>query len=201
MAELYWLPCDCGERHPVGARQAGRTIACACGRSLEVPTLRGLRELERARPPAEAADGRAAPSTPGDGWGLRQAGMFLGAVLLLGGLAWAGYLEATKPRRLSVEEMEPLQTWALWQELRTGADRFASPQMKQYSRALKQNRNWLIVSLVTAGAGAAVVLGTYALVKPSDSNPPPRSRGSGGRRTSDVAAPSPPAPPRGSGSC
>jgi len=167
MSNVYWLPCDCGERHPVGVRQAGQTIVCSCGAELEVPAYGALANLEEAAAePGSEGEGLAG-SPRRSQWGLRQAGMFLGLVMLLGGLAWAGYLEATKPRLVPIEQMEPLQTWMLWQELRVGADRFPSPQVKFYSLALKQNRYWLAIALVTAGLGLLVIGGTFALVKPS----------------------------------
>jgi len=59
MAQQYLLPCPaCGAKTRVDTRQAGETVACQCGNKLNVPTLRGLRELERsddAGPSAPAA--------------------------------------------------------------------------------------------------------------------------------------------------
>ncbi|MDA1051964.1 MAG: hypothetical protein O3C40_15975 [Planctomycetota bacterium] len=42
----YLLPCECGKRITVDLSQAGQQIACECGQLLEIPTLRGVRELE-----------------------------------------------------------------------------------------------------------------------------------------------------------
>ena len=39
----YAVTCGCGTRHPVSATQAGSTLSCACGRSIEVPPLSDLR--------------------------------------------------------------------------------------------------------------------------------------------------------------
>ena len=58
MAELYLLPCNCGQKVRVGKAQAGQAVLCGCGQQLNVPTLRGLRELEVA--PAEATVAKAA---------------------------------------------------------------------------------------------------------------------------------------------
>jgi hypothetical protein len=44
----YLLPCTCGQKVRVANAQAGGQVTCVCGRSLAVPTLRGLRELEPA---------------------------------------------------------------------------------------------------------------------------------------------------------
>lgn len=39
----YRVDCGCGKEIAVGAGQAGSTVACACGRTVEVPSLRELR--------------------------------------------------------------------------------------------------------------------------------------------------------------
>lgn len=46
MSPRYALPCSCGASVPVEMRQAGETIACHCGKALDVPKLRDLRRLE-----------------------------------------------------------------------------------------------------------------------------------------------------------
>jgi len=56
----YLLPCSCGEQSVVSTAQAGGTIRCACGAELQVPTMRGLRELEPLEP-SSAAAGRGVP--------------------------------------------------------------------------------------------------------------------------------------------
>jgi hypothetical protein len=50
MTEAFLLPCACGQKVRVGKAQAGQAVACTCGKSLSVPTLRALRELEVAPP-------------------------------------------------------------------------------------------------------------------------------------------------------
>ena len=57
----YLLPCgQCGEQHPVEPSQAGGQISCTCGETIEVPSLRGLRDLET------AADSTANPASGQD---------------------------------------------------------------------------------------------------------------------------------------
>jgi hypothetical protein len=58
MANLYFLPCDCGQKIKVGPAQAGQAVTCDCGKKLSVPTLRGLRELEAVPVDASAAGGK-----------------------------------------------------------------------------------------------------------------------------------------------
>jgi hypothetical protein len=42
----YLLPCSCGQKVGITTAQAGAQVTCICGKSLAVPTLRGIRELE-----------------------------------------------------------------------------------------------------------------------------------------------------------
>jgi len=74
--ERYLLPCPCGRQVPVARRQAGETVRCACGESLEVPTLLRLTRLPRA---AEPAPGAASGAT----WGLRHRLWLLGTVIFV----------------------------------------------------------------------------------------------------------------------
>ena len=45
MSICYLLPCSCGNSVPVESHQAGGSVNCTCGQSLNVPSLRDLREL------------------------------------------------------------------------------------------------------------------------------------------------------------
>lgn len=172
MTEHYLLPCSCGQKLAVAPRQAGESVTCPCGNALEVPPLNQLKTLEPVAPEAElsAAGG---PAPRGSTWGGRQAGLFLGIVLLCVGIPWAVWLEVSKPRLVPVEYMSPLQTWGMWQELRTGADRYPSRQAQFFADALNQNRYWFYVAIGLSVGGLLVCIGSYALLKPSTSPGPP----------------------------
>ncbi len=173
MSTHYLLPCSCGQKLAVSPRQAGQPVTCLCGNVLEVPPLNELRTLE---PVAPDAGPKGSESRRGErsAWSGRQAGLFLGVVLLCTSVPWAAWLELSKPRLIPVERMTPLQTWGLWQELRIGANRYPSPQAKAYADALSQNRNWFIVAVGLSLCGVLVCVASYALLKPkaaSDSPP------------------------------
>lgn len=173
MTEHYLLPCSCGQKLAVTLRQAGESITCPCGNVLEVPPLNRLKTLEKVAPEAElAASAGYVRKRPA--WSGRQAGFFLGVVLMCTSVPWAGWLELSKPRLITVERMTPLQTWGLWQELRTGANRYPSPQARAYAEVLGQNRNWFAVALALSACGLLVCVGSYALLKPKlpGSSPP-----------------------------
>ncbi len=166
MTQHYLLPCSCGQRLAVAPRQAGESITCPCGTAVEVPPLNRLKTLEPVAQEAELQP-KAGDARRQSAWGGRQAGLFFGVVLLCVGVPWAAWLEWSKPRLVPVESMSPLQTWGMWQELRTGADRYPSPQARAYAEALSQNRNWLFVAVTLTIAGLLACVGSYAVLKPT----------------------------------
>jgi hypothetical protein len=75
----FFLTCPaCGRKTAVAAGQAGQTVQCSCGQSLEVPSIRQLREME---PASEE------PLPPL--WTKRKGLIFLGSVVTLCSLAFA----------------------------------------------------------------------------------------------------------------
>jgi hypothetical protein len=61
----YLLTCQCGAQHVVSNAQAGESISCSCGEQLEIPTLRGLKQLPVHAPvdPETGEDDSSAPGT------------------------------------------------------------------------------------------------------------------------------------------
>jgi hypothetical protein len=103
----YLLSCTCGQKLTVSSRQAGESLRCSCGTMLEVPTMRGLRELEAVQP----------AGTPRAGsWGGRQQAVLLLVACAIGLCGIAGYLAWTRPPDPTpapppvVEANVPLQT-------------------------------------------------------------------------------------------
>jgi len=127
MSTHYLLTCECGQVHRVTARQAGQSLSCVCRRSLEVPTLRGLRELPSESPGKDTG-------TRGN-WSLSRGICFsVGLILLLagGGGAYYIHLVVTKisvPSEESVmtelsqqiDQAKPADLWQLWIFLRDEA--------------------------------------------------------------------------------
>ncbi len=69
----YLIPCPaCGTRAPVEFGQAGQTVVCSCGHSIEVPSIRKLRQYE------SVAEEKATEST----WTKRKGVAFLGSAIL-----------------------------------------------------------------------------------------------------------------------
>jgi hypothetical protein len=123
----YLLPCPCGRQLVVEPRQAGQTIACACGQLLPVPTLLDMTALE----PAPLAS---ASPPPRSTWGLKQRFRLLGIVVLLAAV-FLGVLvclgrpvsrfDTIDPDQLLriAKTLPPSRSWDVWETMKQGLDR------------------------------------------------------------------------------
>jgi len=149
----YLLPCSCGRKIPVDRSQAGQGIRCECGARLEVPTMRALRLLERVTPKPDAA--RPTRSA----WGARQGLLLLGVLVILAALGLMALLHSSRPRLHDVEDLPPIRTWLLWQELRQGLQERPVGE-KEFLERVTRYRRWIGVLWVVAGAGVLIMAGS-----------------------------------------
>lgn len=122
MSAQYLLPCTCGQKIRVSLSQAGGQAACACGKSLAIPTLRGIRQLDIA--PATATAGAL-------GWSKLHGAFFSGGVLIaaigaaiiayhlllyaqIGGLAVDRTDEVLRSSSEQIDTLTPLQSLEVW---------------------------------------------------------------------------------------
>jgi hypothetical protein len=159
----YLLPCSCGRKLTVDRSQAGLRLPCACGASVEVPTFRGLKELE------PVADSRpaAAPENP---WGPRQGVIFLGVVIAICGAALSGVLWFQRPtfntpqvnHKALQESMQGLtleQSFEAWTDiLEHRLDRNPAPQLAEYHKQVARNDRGLGVGASAIAAGAIMIV-------------------------------------------
>jgi len=167
MSQAYLLSCECGQNVSVSASQAGGSAQCTCGKVLEVPTLRRLRELEP-DPQADTAD---ANSRDHRAWGVRQGVVLAGGLIaLFGGMA-AGVMQYAAPQPPGinleldlerwaeyVDQMTLLQTWEHWHG---GMQRLGvadSQQLESYRRELQTHRFLQRILLGVAIAGAVLAV-------------------------------------------
>ena len=124
MNTMYLLPCSCGRKIPVQLRQAGETIACDCGTSLEVPPLTELKALQKLEAPAK-------PQIVKTAWTTGHRLTFFGGLVILAGIVMGGWLFWNRPidpyANFTPEQMmqaastrTPLQSLRLWQALVKG---------------------------------------------------------------------------------
>lgn len=152
-ADTYYLPCECGHRSVVDPSQSGRTIACTCGRTLEVPPLRGLRALERVPPSTQAT-----PRSPA--WNPARGLAVVALLPLIGALAFGAYAYWTPPppppSYPSPEGGSPrVLLYQVWFRLvDEGIDDSSLPPVQAYIEAVDRRRGWMVASGVVAGISA-----------------------------------------------
>ncbi len=149
MEARYLLPCGCGQKQPVSAAEAGQVIRCACGQKLEVPTLRALRQLEAATP----------ESGKETGWNLRKAVFVIGLVIAIGGALFALYCWQTGPRPVDTSRMTPVETWYLWQQIRSGLPR-RYLRFDPYRQWVQMHQFWLVFAGIITALGVATMIGS-----------------------------------------
>jgi hypothetical protein len=126
VAVKYLLPCPCGQETIVEPRQAGETLQCVCGSSLQAPTLLEMTALEPA--PEES---KSRPSA--QGWGAWNRVVLLGMAAVSAALLIAVCLYVQRPVSRfsfdpdeilrSVQRMPPRVTWENWETVKQGLDR------------------------------------------------------------------------------
>jgi hypothetical protein len=163
MSEKYLLPCTCGQNVVVEQRQAGTTVRCMCGKSLEVPTIRGLEalahadEVEKDLPPL---------------WGIRQGLIFLGLVIALPAFAFAIFVYTRLPtlNETNVEQaimaLSPTQSWLLWKAYADGMPKTPAIESVAVIRGIQVLRRWIMLGLIVGVIGLLVSAGGF-LVKPT----------------------------------
>ena len=105
MAVQYLLPCDCGNQTPVDASQAGSTILCSCGKKLDVPSLRAIRDL-----PLHAAES----SQRKYQWNPAAGLIFVSGVLvalIAGGFAFFMHISAVQMVDFEPPAQEEITAW------------------------------------------------------------------------------------------
>jgi hypothetical protein len=167
----YLLPCSCGHQTPVEASQAGQQIRCECGAVLEVPTMRGIAQLDRAGPESLAAGafppgatkqaskavGLAAKRSSSN-WGPRQGVLLVGGVITGLALCLASYYYVSRPRIIDATILAPIETWQLWFDLNQGIDQ-RPPWEEMYLRGVANYHRWMILASTIAGIGVLIMAG------------------------------------------
>jgi len=172
MASRYLLPCDCGNSIAVDTAQAGTQVTCSCGASLDVPTMRGLRDLDPVREDH-------AKEEKSRGWGAGHGALLLGLILFIVGAGPALYLYATIPeppeydpaldRQIIgryVDSLSPAQTWGEYRARRpipTPSLNKFSKQRSEWEQKVQRTMRWVYVSSAVAALGLVVaVLSLFA---------------------------------------
>lgn len=173
----YLLPCpQCGRKLVVTTGEAGGQTRCECGATVEVPTVRGLRDLEQAPIPAGEA------ATP---WTTRHSVVFLGVLVAVVGLGFGVFLhfraEAVLPKTAFADDirtMPPAETWELWSNFfREGVGNWQPKKDAQQLAAINRYhelKRWQLIGFGLAGVGVVVAIVGFTMLGPKRSTPPKR---------------------------
>jgi len=161
----YLLPCDCGEDVPVEPRQAGETIACRCGRSLQVPTMLEMAALE---PAESSADSEPSAAT----WGLGEGLLLAGIVVCLCTLALAVFIVLKRPRfvtpeviRQKTEALTPMDSIRLWRSFLRQGLRRRTPQQQHAREDIVRRYHLLLGATTTLGLAGVALLSAGQFVR------------------------------------
>lgn len=151
MLQFHQIPCECARIHEVSKTQAGSTLVCECGKSIQVPTLRELKDY----PIIERPDPKKEELSLHSSSGVRQRRGGLIFVLFVAALLFAGlavYFYQTCPKEPTVAGAEtPFEVWQVWQSLRTGIDTPPSRGEMMRTDAIKMNWRWIWICSGTVG--------------------------------------------------
>ncbi|MGA2060986.1 MAG: hypothetical protein ABSG67_10930 [Thermoguttaceae bacterium] len=169
MNTMYLLPCSCGRKIPVQLRQAGEIVKCDCGASLEVPTLSGLKSLQKLEASAEPKIARTA-------WTAGHRLTFFGWLVILVAIGLGGWLYWSGPvdpyANFTPEQMiqgaatrTPIQSLRLWQFLvRDGLEHHKRPAERDFEdKQAGHQILWWVWAIVPITGFALVVTGIILL--------------------------------------
>jgi hypothetical protein len=170
MTQHYLLPCSCGQKVRIAASQAGGRVACACGKSLDVPTMRGVRQLEPApaetKVRAQASWSRAHGATFAGGLLIAGVGVVLIAIYLLQYARVVGHTRDFSPEVLAAEaahidKLTPLELLSEWSEvLEHGLGEPSAPPWVTAQKMIAGYRAWMIGGASAIAAGLLLSVAT-----------------------------------------
>ena len=182
MSVRYRLPCKCGQTVLVERSQAGLSVNCSCGTQLEVPTIRGLAQLELVQ---------SAPDKLG--WTAQYGLLLIGALIAV----VAGSAAAWRVTRLpadpyserqidlamykmaaEIDGMSPGKVLEAWQEFRCGVYVEDDRPERNYraGRAAYQRWNWVLAGVAAAGLLFCVIVLATGAGQPVRAAPAKRRR-------------------------
>ena len=164
MSNNYLLPCDCGNSVPIGVSQAGQQVTCTCGRKLDVPSLRAIRQL----PPAvdKAGDKKLSQAAT---WNPIKGTLFaVGTLLIIGGMSVGAYsfyvyseLAPLRPSTAAYDEsieaidaMTAAELFEAWNAIKVHGLEEGGVSPFVIARTIAQEKlRWVYVSLLVMGIG------------------------------------------------
>ncbi|MGD9647103.1 MAG: hypothetical protein AB7U73_15440 [Pirellulales bacterium] len=157
MSVRYRLPCGCGQEVLVERSQAGLPVSCSCGATLEVPTIRGLADLETVHTESQRNE-----------WTTQYGLLLLGLLVAFAAGGAAFWRIATQPpdvfseeqidlfmtqKAAEIDKMTPSEALEAWQHFRAGPYVEDTREEQRYyaQRAAYARWNWVLAGISVAG--------------------------------------------------
>ncbi len=155
----------CGAKHLVDLKQAGTSLSCTCGRSVDVPSRSKLLDSDAIIVDQDdvGGDHETKPVS------IRYLLLAGAAVLLLLAAIGGVYVWATWPTPEPMSHMYPLDAFNYWVHVRQGIDADLFVIEKRWADALALYRGYRTALLVLAGVG--VLLGILGFLLPTGEPP------------------------------
>lgn len=162
MAIQYLLPCSCGRKTPVETRQAGGSIVCECGATLDIPRLLEMKRLEKV--PLQTKNVQKAVV-----WGAGHKLLLSGVVVLVVvALLWNHVVKTSvrdisddiTPEQIRAEcqKMSPLETWAAWTFLRDNGINPPKNRFERYMEGLYAQGQMMKIGLGCIALGGVTLI-------------------------------------------
>ncbi|GAB6164349.1 hypothetical protein JCM19992_03490 [Thermostilla marina] len=155
---------SCNAKHLVDLKQAGTSLACPCGNTVDIPARSKLLASETI-----VVDKADAPERETKPASIRFL-LLAGAALLLAAAAIGGvYVWATWPTPEPMSHMYPLDAFNYWVHVRQGIDADLFVIEKRWADTLALYRGYRTALLILAGIG--LLLGILGFVLPTGEPP------------------------------
>jgi hypothetical protein len=174
MNSHFLLPCECGQTIPIQLSQAGQSIQCGCGRTLSVPNMRGIRQLQTADAiPTKSPSTRTWNPTRGLIFGIGAISILIGCIVIGYNYPSYRYASAYRPSEddlqqslKAIDDSPPEDLWKMWHDAsKHGMGDHESSFFVGARRATRRFQRFVITGAVLLGLGVICV--TAPLVIPN----------------------------------
>ncbi len=152
MKTFYLLPCTCGKIHEVMRVQAGNVITCECGKTLEVPPLRALAELETvqrhdAETPGQPASEKNQLGKEGGTRQQRAGSLMMAGILTVVFAASGMYFYVTRSKPYDFSTYSAFDLWREWQRLSPGVEIPMTRNEYLMASAMDVEWRWIMIMI------------------------------------------------------
>ncbi len=166
----HLITCSCGIELKVSRSQAGQTIECECGKTIDLPTFRAFADL----PVAGESKASSEPVSPWHGWRGPMMALFSAVFFIAGGMSLWFLLQSNAVNTSYTHESEiaagnellenygPYELSLVWNDYESyGLGRKARPGFYLWNEFAKGRRSLSTTCGIVAGVFGVLALGVW----------------------------------------